>query len=91
MRSDLKSCAQTQLLSAHNGIMARIKEENPVPGLHADTSRKQHLAQLSTLITGDGLRGMTEWRSYCAVDTFRPFGTAISETSHGFEERCDSN
>lgn len=52
-------------------------------------AKEKQKAQLSGLLTGNGLQGMIERRNYHAVDTVSPFVASFSDKSPGFVERCD--
>lgn len=74
------------LLRAYTSILALIKKEYALLGLHVNFARRKRTSQLYAMFTGDELRGRLERKNYYAVEILSPSTAAIIGRSLGFGE-----
>lgn len=88
-RQKVSSSLRLPLHKASNGILTHITDMHSIPGFHVCFAKKEQTAQLSSLLTEEGLRGMMEKRRYYAVDVLFLFEASFDDRCLGFVERCD--
>lgn len=87
MQKRLRS-VRPALLKFCNSLLAHSEERNTIPGLHVDFSEKKQKTEVHDLLTGDGLRKMTERRNcYAAGAVFRAVSADVERKVVGGERR----
>lgn len=71
---------------ACNGIVPHNVEKYSVAGSHGDFGKEEQAAQLRGLATAEGVRGLTDGRSYYASDKVLSFVAAFINKSLYFVE-----